>query len=187
MNMESAKWERKTFLDMSMKLIGTGRLHTTSMDEIGHLALLSSNTVNHIFCSREIFISELVKTVTREIEDVILGVTHQPSSFKDRFFILWFALFYYYIAHPDVIAMLEQWEYIAKENKTPVKAFDALTKFFSTDEARSTSVDLGAGTLAYIFHENILTAARMKKNTLFTPYPADFEQLPTLLWRSIAK
>lgn len=185
---QSTVQERRLLFDASMQLISTGRFLNATMQEIAYQARMSEATAGYVFENRQQLLSELIAHQAANIYAVINDATLLTARpFKERFFELWKKLHQCYVTTPGMAAFLQQFDVLSKSARSiivyPGYAM-RLVEFFK--KAPSGAIDVSdAETIAYLFHENALTAAQMKARA--TGMSADFNtHMPEMLWKYLA-
>jgi AcrR family transcriptional regulator len=179
--------ERKLLFDASMHLISNGKFLNATMQEIAFQARMSEATVAYIFENRTHLLAELIEYTASNIYGVIDDTTRLSARpFKDRFFDLWKRLHQCYSATPGMPAFLQQFNVLTKNARSlmlyPGYA-PRLVDFFRN--APSGLIDVSdAETIAYLFHENALTAAQMKTRAGMSDNINT--HMPEMLWKYLA-
>jgi AcrR family transcriptional regulator len=180
--------ERKLLFDASMQLISTGRFLNATMQEIAFQARMSEATVSFIFENRTHLLADLIEYTATNIYTVIDDATRLSARpFKDRFFDLWKKLHQTYGSTPGMPAFLNQFDVLAR-NARSLAVYPGharrLVEFFRNAPAGLIDVS-DAETIAYLFHENALSAAQMK--TRATDLSDDISRhMPEMLWKYLA-
>lgn len=180
--------ERKLLFDASMQLIGNGRFLNATMQEIAFQARMSEATVSYIFENRTHLLADLIEYTAKNIYNVIDDATRLSARpFKDRFFELWKKLHFCYASTPGMPAFLHQFDVLSK-NARSLAVYPGharrLVDFFKSAPAGLIDVS-DAETIAYLFHENVLSAAQMKSRT--TDISDDINMhMPEMLWNYLA-
>jgi len=177
--------ERNAFFDASLRLVKQGRFQGASMSEIAFVARISARTVPYVFESRDELVSELGAMIISQITKKMNDVFSSPGSFKQRFFNGWTALYEYYSEHPNVIAFMEQFGSLSQTHVVYPGNARILIDFFRMAADFELSTALNAETLAYVFHDNILSAARMRAVVGLNGVSLSPEQSSWLLWNSL--
>ena len=178
--------ERKLLFDASMQLISNGKFLNATMQEIAYQARMSEATVAYIFENRTHLLAELIEYTASNIYGVIDDTTRLSARpFKDRFFELWKRLHQCY-STPGMPAFLQQFNVLTKNARSltlyPGYA-PRLVDFFRN--APSGLIDVSdAETVAYLFHENALTAAQMKTRAGMSDNLN--LHMPEMLWKYLA-
>jgi AcrR family transcriptional regulator len=184
----NATLERNAFYDASLRLVKDGKFQAMSVTEIAFMARISEGAIPFIFESRERLVTDLIEHVTSQITKTIEDAAKKSTSYKRRFFDVWYALYEHYTKNPNVIAFIEQFDNINK-NKTgsihPAST-EALIELFRKAQIGEVIKPVNAETLAYIFHENVVTAAKMYTSKLFVDVNFAPQHLPEMLWASIS-
>lgn len=185
---QSTVQERKLLFDASLQLISKGRFLNATMQEIAYQAKMSEATVAFIFEHRTHLLGDLITYTATNIYDVIDDATRlSPRSFKVRFFELWKRLHRHYVSTPGLPTFLQQFDMLLKNARSlaiyPGYA-PRLVEFFRNAPAGIIDVS-DAETIAYIFHENVLTSAQMKMRA--TAVTDDvMAHMPEMLWKYLA-
>lgn len=175
--------------DASMHLISNGRFLNATMQEIAYQARMSEATVAFIFENRTQLLADLIEFIAGNTQDIIDDATRPNTRpYKDRFFDLWKRLYNSYVSTPGLPAFLQQYDVLSK-NARSLRIYpgysQCLVDFFRN--APSTLVDgSDAETVAYLFHENVLTAAQMKTRTSGRPESVN-THMPEMLWKYLAE
>ena len=178
--------ERKLLFDASMQLISNGKFLNATMQEIAYQARMSEATVAYIFENRTHLLAELIEYTASNIYGMIDDTTRLSARpFKDRFFELWKRLHQCY-STPGMPAFLQQFNVLTKNARSltlyPGYA-PRLVDFFRN--APSGLIDVSdAETVAYLFHENALTAAQMKTRAGMSDNLN--LHMPEMLWKYLA-
>ena len=178
--------ERKLLFDASMQLISNGKFLNATMQEIAYQARMSEATVAYIFENRTHLLAELIEYTASNIYGMIDDTTRLSARpFKDRFFELWKRLHQCY-STPGMPAFLQQFNVLTKNARSltlyPGYA-PRLVDFFRN--APSALIDVSdAETVAYLFHENALTAAQMKTRAGMSDNLN--LHMPEMLWKYLA-
>ncbi|HTF20608.1 MAG TPA: TetR/AcrR family transcriptional regulator [Chryseolinea sp.] len=185
---KSTVQERKLLFDASMHLISNGRFLNATMQEIAFQARMSEATVAYIFENRTQLLAELIEYTAGNIYGVIDDTTRLSiRPFKDRFFDLWSRLHQCYATTHGMPAFLQQFDVLSKNARSltlyPGYA-PRLVDFFRS--APSGLIDVSDGeTVAYMFHENVLTAAQMKTRAAGMSDDINLH-MPEMLWKYLA-
>ena len=179
------EFERQAFFNASLKLIKEGRFQFAPMDEIAFRARISGLATPFIFESKENLFSDLVENVTSQIAKVINNELSKSGSFKEKFFALWLALYDHYSKHPGVVSFIEQKGTLCQSSSVNVcpDVLELLIAFFGTEKGELSN-DIGREALAAVFHENVLTAAKLKSNAAPESEHLRLKLLPLLLWET---
>jgi hypothetical protein len=172
-----------------LKLLREGKFFATPLSEVAFQANLSGTMMCHVYESRDELLEELSEHLTEQIVNAVEGALKNSQGQKERFFQSWMALYKYYTLYPDSIAFIEQFENIkANQNADKIvhpaksKSLTALFKDESLPDQEETSES--NQTLAYFFHANVLTAAKIRTSEKFTP-GATPEVLSEILWNGM--
>lgn len=178
--------EKQRIFEVSLRLLSEGRFHATSMAEIASLAKMSSAMMDIAFESRDKVLAELMEATLSNIERPVREAGLTSATFKDRFFKSWQALFQFYSQHPHAISFVEQFEDIQRRAYPvdlvhPARLKSLVEIFrFQTD----LKTDMPPESLAWLLHENALTAAKMNVvrscNVSSSAY-----RLVDILWKGI--
>lgn len=174
--------------DASLLLISKGRFLNATMQEIAYQARMSEATVAYIFEHRTHLLGDLLTFTATNIYDLIDDATRLSARpFKERFFELWKRLHRHYVATPGLPAFLQQFDILSK-NARSIAIYPGyaprLVDFFKNAPAGSIDVS-DAETIAYIFHENVVTSAQMKMRA--TAMTDDvMAHMPEMLWKYLA-
>lgn len=185
---QSTVQERKLLFDASMQLISNGRFLNATMQEIAFQARMSEATAYYIFENRPQLLAELIEHTSGHIYAVIDDATRlSVRPFKERFFELWKRLHFCYANTPGLPSFLQQYDVLSKSARSltlyPGYA-QRLVDFFKSAPAGVIDVS-DADTVAYIFHENVLTAAQTKAR--FAGMSEDINaRMPEMLWKYLA-
>ena len=185
---KSTVQERKLLFDASMHLIGNGRFLNATMQEIAFQARMSEATVAFIFENRTHLLADLIEYTVGNINEIIEDATRSSvRPFRDRFFDLWKRLYSSYSSTPGLPAFIQQYDVLSK-NARSLKLYPGhsqrLIDFFSN--APSGLLDVSdAETIAYLFHENVLTAAQMKSRVGRNENANT--HMPEMLWKYLAE
>lgn len=185
---QSTVQERKLLFDASLLLISKGRFLNATMQEIAYQARMSEATVAYIFEHRTHLLGDLLTFTATNIYDLIDDATRLSARpFKERFFELWKRLHRHYVATPGLPAFLQQFDILSK-NARSIAIYPGyaprLVDFFKNAPAGSIDVS-DAETIAYIFHENVVTSAQMKMRA--TAMTDDvMAHMPEMLWKYLA-
>ena len=179
--------ERKLLFDASMHLINNGKFLNATMQEIAYQARMSEATVSYIFENRTQLLADLIEYTVSNINGVIDESTRLSiRPFRDRFFALWKQLHSCYVSTHGMPAFLQQYEVLSKNARSltlyPGYAQRLIDFFRSAPDGLINVSD--AETIAYLFHENALTAAQMKTRT--EGISGDISvHMPEMLWRYV--
>lgn len=184
---QSTVQERRLLFDASMQLIGTGRFLNATMQEVAYQARMSEATAVYIFENRQQLLSELITYHAANIYSVIDESTRLSARpFKDRFFDLWKRLHQCYTSTSGMPAFLQQFDILSKSARSIIvyPGYAAkLVEFFRNAPSGATDIS-EAETIAYLFHENVLTAAQMKSRAGIS---GDFDtRMPEMLWKYLS-
>lgn len=185
---KSTVQERKLLFDASMHLISNGRFLNATMQEIAFQGRMSEATVAFIFENRTHLLADLIEYTAGNINEIIDDATKSNTRpFKDRFFDLWKRLYNCYSATPGLPAFLQQYDVLSKNARSVIiypGYAKSLVDFFMN--APSGLVDESeAETIAYLFHENVLTAAQMRTRTAARQESVN-THMPEMLWKYLA-
>ena len=186
LNPINAMLERNAFYDASLRLVKDGKFQAMSVTEIAFMARISERAIPFIFESRERLVSDLIEHVTSQIANTIEGAAKKSTSYKQRFFDVWHALYEHYTKNPNVIAFIEQFDNINKKGFLHPASTAALIDLFKKAQIGEVIKPVNAETLAYIFHENVVTAAKMHASKLFADINFAPQQFPEMLWTSVS-
>ena len=186
LNPINAMPERNAFYDASLRLVKDGKFQAMSVTEIAFMARISERAIPFIFESRERLVSDLIEHVTSQIANTIEGAAKKSTSYKQRFFDVWHALYEHYTKNPNVIAFMEQFDNINKKGSLHPASTAALIDLFKKAQMAEVIKPVNAETLAYIFHENVVTAAKMHTSKLFADINFAPQQFPEMLWTSVS-
>ena len=182
---QSTVQERKLLFDASMHLINNGRFLNATMQEIAFQARMSEATVAYIFENRTQLLAELIEYTAGNIYSVIDDTTRLSTLlFKDRFFHLWKRLHNCYSTTHGLPALLQQFDVLSKNARSLVLYpgyAPRLVDFFRSAPAGLIDVS-DAETVAYLFHENALTAAQMKTRAAGISDDINIH-MPEMLWK----
>jgi len=182
---QSTVQERKLLFDASMHLINNGRFLNATMQEIAFQARMSEATVAYIFENRTQLLAELIEYTAGNIYSVIDDTTRLSTLlFKDRFFHLWKRLHNCYSTTHGLPALLQQFDVLSKNARSLVLYpgyAPRLVDFFRSAPAGLIDVS-DAETVAYLFHENALTAAQMKTRAAGISDDINVH-MPEMLWK----
>lgn len=182
---EHATMERNALFNAALQLISEGKFFRSTMEEIAFHARISAATVAYIFQSKETLSTDLVETVVDKISLIIDREADAATTFKHGFFNLWYALFRFYAENPHVIALLEQYKNVSSVTCRKHPAVSAgLVDFFDVPD-RPAAPNLNTETLAFLYHENIITAVKMKLTHSSVADDFEVDKLPQLLWQSL--
>jgi len=179
--------ERNAFFNASLRLVKQGRFQNASMSEIAFVARINARTVPYVFESRDELVSELGATITSQITTTMNDVFDSVGTFKEKFFNGWSALYEYYTVHPNVIAFMDQFGSLAQNHVVYPGNAKVLIDFFRRSATSEVSAALNAETLAYFYHDNILSAARMRAVLGLNGVNLSPEQSACLLWNAISR
>lgn len=179
--------ERHAFFDASLRLVKQGRFQSASMSDIAFVARISAKTVPYVFGSRDELMFELGAMISSQITTAMSDVFNSSGTFKQKFFDVWSALYKYYADHPNVIAYIDQFGSLSQAGLVHPGHTKILVDFFGLDATSEISSDLNAETLAFLFHDNILSAARMRTVVGLNGVSLSPEQSSWLLWNSITR
>lgn len=182
---EQAVMERNALFNAALRLISEGKFFRSTMEEIAFHAKISGATVAYIFQNKETLSTDLVDSVINKISSIINREAKQSVTFKDGFFNLWHALFAFYSENPHIIALLEQYKNVSSvTNRKHPGVAGELVEFFNIPD-RPADPNLNSETLAFLFHENILTAVKMRLTNLPAGDDLEVDKLPQLFWQSL--
>lgn len=185
---QSTVQERRALFTASMQLIGNGRFLNSTMQEIAYQARMSEATVAYIFENRQHLLAELMEYMAASIYVVVNEATRSNARpFKERFFELWRRLHQCYTSTPGLPAFLQQFDVLSK-NARSLTIYPGYTQklidFFR--DAPAGIIDVSdAETIAYIFHENVLTAAQMKTRAAGMSHDIN-ARMPEMLWQYLS-
>lgn len=182
---EHAIMERNALFSAALQLISEGKFFRSTLEEIAFHARISGATVAYIFQSKETLSTDLVETVIDKISLIIDREVDSAATFKDGFFNLWYSLFTFYAENPHVIALLEQYKNVSSVTRRKHPSVSGgLVDFFDVPD-RPAAPNLNAETLAFLYHENIITAVKMKLTHLSVADDLEVSKLPQLFWQSL--
>ena len=183
LTIDQTRFEKQAIFQVSLRLLREGRFHATTMGEIAHLANISAAMMERIFKTREKLLEELRNVVTLQIQQELDASVQITGSLKDRFLNAWLALYHFYTRYPDVIAFIDQYENLKKSlDPLPVKhpaTFQSLIDLLKDDKITSATT---GETLAWLLHENALSAAKMNTRHLSPPDPRTVAEI---FWKGI--
>lgn len=180
---DQTRFEKQAIFEASLKLLREGRFHAMKMDEIAFLANISAAMMARVFKTREKLLEELATVVTLQIQHELDAFRQNSASLKERFLNSWLALYQFYTRYPDVVAFIDQFENLKKSLdplliKHPA-TFQSLIDLFNDDNIAS---DTPRETLAWLLHENALSAAKM---SIRHPSSTDPRTVAEMFWRGI--
>jgi AcrR family transcriptional regulator len=185
---QSTVQERKLLFDASMHMINNGRFLNATMQEIAFQARMSEATVAYIFENRTQLLADLMVYTTNNIHTVVDDATRLSArSFKERFFDLWKRLHLFYTSTPHMPAFLQQFEVLSKSARslTIYPGYgQRLIDFFRNAPAGLIDVS-DAETIAYLFHENVLSSAQMKTRATSVSEGIN-THMAEMLWKYLA-
>ena len=183
LTIDQTRFEKQAIFEVSLKLLSEGRFHAMKMDEIAFLANISAAMMERVFKTREKLLEELATVVTLQIQTELDASGQNTASLKERFLSSWLALYQFYTRYPDVVAFIDQFENLKKSlDPLPIKhpaTFQSLIDLFNDDNIAS---DTPRETLAWLLHENALSAAKMN---LHHPSPTDPRIVAGMFWRGM--
>lgn len=180
--------EKRAIFQASLKLLREGKFFATPLSEIAFQANLSGTLIRDVYESREKLLEELSESLTEQIVITIEDALKNSVGRKERFFQSWMALYKYYTLYPDAIAFIEQFDNLkALQNADkivhPAKS-KPLTELFHREELTAGESTGSTETLAYFFHANVLTAAKIKTSERFVSVSSP-EVLSEILWNGM--
>ena len=171
-----------------MHMINNGRFLNATMQEIAFQARMSEATVSYIFENRPQLLADLMVYTTNNIQAIVDDATRlSVRSFKERFFDLWKRLHLYYTSTPHMPAFLQQFEVLSKSARslTIYPGYGTrLVDFFRNAPAGLIDVS-DAETIAYLFHENVLSSAQMKARATSVSEGIN-THMAEMLWKYLA-
>jgi len=185
---QSTVQERKLLFDASLQLINQGRFLNATMQEIAFQARMSEATVLYIFENRTQLLAELIAYITANIHTVVDDATRLSARpFKERFFELWKRLHQFYSATPNMPSFLQQFDVLSKSARSialyPGYA-PRLVDFFKNAPVGLIDVS-DAVTMAYLFHENVVSSAQMKTRAIGVSEEIN-TQMAEMLWKYLS-
>lgn len=175
--------EKQAIFKVSLQLLREGRFHAAQLSEIAYRAKMSDAMMDRVFKTREKLLQELTAVVIQHIRSEVDEAGKHNSNLKDRFICAWMALYQFYTRHPDVIAFVDQFENLKQilqlEQVVHPANFQTLIDLFAD---HTLNVDTPRETLAWLFHENALSAAKMNARATI---PSDPKKLADIFWKGI--
>jgi AcrR family transcriptional regulator len=155
--------ERRAIFSAALRLINEGKFHAATLPEIALYANISASTLPYFFATRQILLSELTAEVLASLHGVAEEIQNESLSFQNRFFRLGTALFRHYVDNPQVIALIEQF-HRNSSNEVNAGSFqkfhNRLAEFFGDGIAGNYISDYNPETMAVIFHDHVIAAAK---------------------------
>jgi AcrR family transcriptional regulator len=180
---DQTKFEKQAIFEVSLKLLREGRFHAVPLDEIAYLANISAAMMDRIFKTREKLLEELTTVVTLQIQKELDASGQDGGSLKERFLSAWLTLYQFYIRYPDVIAFIDQFETLKKSlDPLPLKHPATLQSLIDLVSDESFASDTPKETLAWLLHENALSAAKLN---MHCPSPTTPLTVAEIFWKGI--
>lgn len=160
--------ERRAVFNAALRLIKEGKFHATPLAEIAFHANIAASTIPYFFASRQIILNDLAGELFSELLQLTTGSSVQDGAFEEIFFARWNAIHDYYLEHPEVIPFVEQADDMPLDTDQTIardKYYNELAEFFAQGMERKMIAKRDPGRLAALFHESILSAARVNSRS----------------------
>ena len=113
--------KREAILQAALELVAENGLQHTPMSLISKRSQASAGIIYHYFESKEDLLETLYWHIKRGVMQAVAAADDSRQPLVRRFQTLWLSIFHFYLAHPQEMAFLEQYESVPK-----VKRHDAL-------------------------------------------------------------
>lgn len=180
---DQTRAEKQTIFKVSLELLKEGRFHAAQLSEIAFRAKMSDALMERIFLTREKLLQELTAVVIERIRSEVDEAGKYESDLKERFINAWMALYQFYTRHPEVIAFVDQFETLKQilepEHFIHPASLKTLVDLFADERLHD---DTPRETLAWLFHENALSAAKINARAA---KPSQPRKLAEMFWRGL--
>jgi AcrR family transcriptional regulator len=92
--------KKDKILEVMLRLIKEQGIQATPMAQIAKEAGVAAGTIYHHFASKEQLVNELFLRVKKEFSDLLASKLSVELGYKDKFWVLWKSLYYYYTQNP---------------------------------------------------------------------------------------
>lgn len=92
--------KKDRILEVMLRLIKEQGIQATPMAQIAKEAGVAAGTIYHHFASKEQLVNELFLRVKKEFSDLQASKLSVELGYKDKFWVLWKSLYYYYTQNP---------------------------------------------------------------------------------------
>lgn len=106
MNVRSNK--KNEIIAATLELIAERGVHNTPMSLISKRSGIAAGTIYHHFDSKENLINEIYIDIKRAVLTNVMKNDDPARSYKNRFFNIWSAYYYYLVDNPHSLSFLEQ-------------------------------------------------------------------------------
>ena len=92
--------KKDKILEVMLRLIKQQGIQATPMAQVAKEAGVAAGTIYHHFASKEQLVNELYLKVKKEFGDLLVAKLNVDLGYKEKFWVLWKSLFYYYTQNP---------------------------------------------------------------------------------------
>ena len=182
---DQTRHEKLAIFAVALKLLREGKFHATPMAEIAYLSRISNVLMEHVFDTRERLLEELSDAMLRQIETETEEACKKGETFRECVLNCWTALYNFYTRYPDTISFMEQFETLKSRlfiaDRTHPGKLKSLVNLFN--EQKDLSTETTPQALAWLLHENAMSAAKMNVQNAHTVPP---HRLAEIFWNGIS-
>ncbi len=117
--------KKQAIFNSLLDLISKNGFHNSPMSLVAKNANVAAGTIYHYFTSKEVLISELFKYQQIQFENIIAQADDQTKSYKDRFRMVYDAIYDYFDKNRRVYTFIEQYMCSPFLNKNAKDEFEA--------------------------------------------------------------
>lgn len=92
--------KKDKILEVMLRLIKQQGIQATPMAQVAKEAGVAAGTIYHHFASKEQLVNELYLKVKKEFGDLLVAKLNVDLGYKEKFWVLWKSLYYYYTQNP---------------------------------------------------------------------------------------
>ncbi len=92
--------KKDKILEVMLRLIKEQGIQATPMAQVAKEAGVAAGTIYHHFASKEQLVNELYLRVKKEFSDLLASKLSVELGYKEKFWVLWKSLYYYYTQNP---------------------------------------------------------------------------------------
>ena len=101
--------KRDQILKTTLDLVSEIGLHATSISLIIKKSGAAAGTIYYYFKSKEELLDTLYSELKKEMGETIIQNLNEQLNYKEKFFLIWKNLFYFYLNHPQKFEFLENY------------------------------------------------------------------------------
>ncbi|MDX5480713.1 MAG: TetR/AcrR family transcriptional regulator [Hymenobacteraceae bacterium] len=187
--MEPIAEKKKAIFESTLELVKEKGFHGTPMSLVAKKASVAAGTIYHYFESKEQLICELFQYTRRQTIEIVQREDSVTVPYKDCFFNLWFGLYNFYRANPNVFRFFEQFTNSPyNTNKGDLEQDDfyrLLFRFFERGIAEGHLRPVSSKVLGVLAHGNIISTVKVQAMCLLTLQEDELQQIPEILWEGM--